>query len=78
MKKLIIDALQTLNSVTSELINGVQEEDLIRRYRGQSIVPGVSIRQHLQELHAGGCLYYKEGKIFLKDSCNPLKLFQIF
>lgn len=77
IREIIGDALRTLKSVTAELIVGVQEEDLIRRYRGQSVVPGVNIRQHLQELNESGCLYRKEGKIYLKDSCNPIKLLQV-
>ena len=77
LKELIKDALHVLNHVTAELINGVDENDLIARYQGQFVVPGVGIRQHLRELWAGNCLYRKEGKIFLKDSCNPLKLLGI-
>ena len=74
IKKIIEDSLRPLNNVTAELIKGVEENELIRRYHGQFVVPGVYIRQHLRELHSGGCLYRKDGKIFLKDSCNPIKM----
>lgn len=75
--QMVRDNLGTLNHVTAELINGVVEENLIRRYQGQFIVPGVNIRRHLLELHAGGCLYRKGNKVFLRDSCNPIKLLEL-
>ena len=74
IRRMVKNNLGTLNHVTAELINGVEEEKLIRRYQGQSVVPGVSIRRHLLELHAGACLYRKGNKVFLHDACNPIKL----
>lgn len=74
LSKILKKVLHTLNHVTADLINGISEEELVCRYEGQFVVPGVGIRQHLRELKAGNCLYRKEGKLFLKDSCNPLKL----
>ena len=71
------EALRVLSYVTVQLIDGVEEEALIHRFQGQFVVPGVGIRQHLKELWAGNCLYRKEGKIFLKDQCNPIKLLGI-
>jgi hypothetical protein len=67
-------ALDTLNRVTSELISGVDEDELIQRYSGRYVVPGVTIRQHLKELQLGGCLRREGNKLFLDSRCNPVKL----
>lgn len=74
IKEIVQCSLGTLNSVTNDLIKGVTESDLISRYRGKNVVPGVTIRQHLMELKNGGCLRHEGDKIFLKDECNPIKL----
>lgn len=69
--------LATLIGVNANLIRGVDENDLIRRYNGKFIAPGVSIRKHLAELEKYGCLRHEGGKVFLKDECNPANILEI-
>lgn len=69
--------LATLIRVNANLIRGVDKNDLIRRYNGKFIAPGVSIRQHLAELEKYGCLRHEGNKVFLKDECNPVKMLEI-
>lgn len=74
ISEIIQDAIGTLSRVTVDLIKGEEEEVLVRRYKGQFVVPGVDVSQHLNDLRAGGCLRQIGKKLFLKDECNPVKL----
>jgi hypothetical protein len=75
--EMISESVRVLNRVTADLIKGVEEKSLFRRYEGEWIIGRTTIQQYLARLRSRNCLRYEGNKVFLRDDCNPLKLLGI-
>lgn len=74
VRVIVQERLGSLNAVTRELIDGVDADEFLARHRGKSVAPGVTVGQYFDELQSGNCLRREGNRVFLLDSCNPVKL----
>lgn len=59
-------ALATLVEVMRKLAHGVNKVEFEREYQGKYVSPGVSVRQHVEELRITGSLEETDGTMKLR------------